>query len=108
MTEQTVPKTEVLGRPLMSGHCANPQTAHPDESHARCHRQGAGSRANPTGMYHPCPCRCHFPEEEYECGNCGGVLVEAPHWPLDYDDEPEGEVRYAHVDRTGRITEGYC
>lgn len=86
--------TLTLGRVIRSGHCAFPQTEHPEQSHERCHVQGAGSTANPRGVYHPCPCPCHFPEERYECANCGGVLAEAPHWPLDED----GDVRYTHID----------
>lgn len=96
--------TAPLGRPIMSGHCAFPETDHPDESHARCQRNGAGIVTVGTGVYHPCPCLCHFPEERYECANCGGELAEAPHWPEDED----GDTRYTHIDRTGRATGEEC
>jgi hypothetical protein len=32
--------------------------------------------------------------ELFECEACGGLIIEAPHWPLDED----GDVRYTHVD----------
>lgn len=94
---------EPIRRPLISGHCAHPGVV-PEESHARCQRNGGFTRANPDKVFQPCPCRCHFPAEEYEC-ECGATLVEAPHYPLDED----GDVRYVHLDpRTGRVTDGEC
>jgi hypothetical protein len=96
--------------PQMSGHCAFPETTNPDESHERCQRQGAGSRANPEKEFMPCPCPCHFPEDRFEC-ECGGTLAEAPSWP-DEDAEYEGrdpEMVYTHVSvRTGRATGFEC
>lgn len=88
----------------MSGHCAFPQTAHPEESHARCARMGAGNYARPSKEFQPCPCACHL-GDEFEC-ECGGVLREAPDWPNEY--EP-GEMVYVHIDpRTGRATGEEC
>lgn len=85
--------SEALRRPLISGHCAFPQSKDPEESHKRCRGY---SRANPDKIFQPCPCSCHFPEEEYECGNCGATIKAAPHWPADED----GDTRYVHVDQT--------
>lgn len=90
---------------MMSGHCATPSTTNGVSSHDRCDRQGGGSSANPTRTFHPCPCSCHL-GEEYECGNCGRPLFEAPLWPN--EDEP-GEMVYTHVDpHTGRAIGEVC
>ena len=99
--------SDVIRTPLMSGFCAFPQTKDPEASHARC---AGGQRANPRKEFQPCPCPHHFADQErYECGNCGGVVVAAPHWPLDFSEDPDGEVRYTHLDpRTGRATGEEC
>lgn len=91
---------------MMSGHCAWPQTDHPEESHERCTRMGGGNRANPSKDFSPCPCPCHYPADEYECADCGGTLKEAPLWPNEWgDDEPV----YTHIDpATGRATGEAC
>ena len=93
--------------PMMSGHCLNPCTSDPKSSHDRCTNNGAGNTARPSREYQPCPCRCHFPEEEYACA-CGGTLVAAPHWPnedpADVEEDGSPGMVYGHVDRrTGRI-----
>lgn len=97
--------------PMMSGHCASPQSEHPEESHARCARNGGGNTARPSKEFQPCPCQCHFPEDRYECAGCGGLLAEAPHWP-DEEAEAEGrdpEVVYTHIHpKTGRATGFEC
>lgn len=90
--------------PQMSGHCANPQTDHPEKSHDRCERMGAGNRARPSREFQPCACLCHLGEEEFEC-ECGGVLREAPLWPEDPD--YPGEPIYTHV-KNGRATGEEC
>lgn len=87
------PRPEV-GPPMMSGHCRFPQTAHPEESHDRCGRNGAGSRANPRKVFHPCACHCHL-GEQYDCGNCGRLVAEAPLW------DGTGEMTYVHIDADG-------
>lgn len=81
--------------PQMSGHCAFPQTAHPEESHARCERMGAGNRARPSREFQPCACTCHLDKTKYKCEYCGLELREAPLWPEDplYPGEPV----YTHV-----------
>lgn len=90
-----------IREPLMSGHCNFPQTRDPEVSHARCK---GGQRANPQRTYQPCGCDCHL-GEEFECGGCGGVIREAPLWPLDSD----GDARYTHIDpETGRATGEDC
>jgi hypothetical protein len=91
---------------MISGHCATPQTDNPEESHERCHKNGGGNRANPFRQFSPCPCPCHYPEERYECGNCGGMLAEAPLWPqTDGTDDPV----YTHMDaKTGRAIGEEC
>lgn len=95
---------EEVRRPLMSGHCNFPQTAKPEVSHQRCQMNGHGNRANPDRIFQPCPCRCHFPEEEYEC-ECGSTIVAAPHYPVDED----GDTRYVHLDpKTGRVVDEEC
>lgn len=101
--------TEVLGeavirQPLMSGHCAVGGTGH-----ERCQRNGGGQRANPQRIFQPCPCPCHYTDDEgaqvvYECGACGGEIVECAYWPLDAD----GDTRYAHVDASGRVLGEEC
>lgn len=89
-----------IRKPLMSGHCAHfpLDTENGRRSHERCQRNGGGQRANPQKMFQPCPCPCHFDAEAdlYECEGCGGVIMAAPDWPLDEDDD----VRYTHVDFT--------
>lgn len=97
--------SEAIRRPLISGHCASPATADPKESHARCQRNGGGSRANPDKVFQPCPCLCHFPPERYECGGCGGTILAAPHYPVDED----GDMRYVHLDtKRNRAVDGEC
>lgn len=82
--------------PMMSGHCQFPETTNPQRSHQRCHDQGAGNTATPSKEFAPCPDGCHLDHEvEYECGNCGKPLREAPMWPN--EDEP-GEMVYVHYD----------
>lgn len=94
-----------MREPLMSGHCMFPQTAHPEESHARC---SGGNTANPAREFSPCPCPCHYPEDRYEC-ECGGLLAEAPGWPSVFDEEGEPVTQYTHIDpRTGRATGEDC
>jgi len=95
--------SEAIRRTLWSGHCSFPQTKNPDESHLRCQDNGGGSRANPEKIFQPCPCRCHYPPEEYECGGCGGTIIAAPHYPVDED----GDMRYVHLDG-GRVTDCEC
>lgn len=96
---------ETIRRPLMSGHCAHPSKNEEtgETSHERCHRQGGGQRANPTKEFQPCPCPCHY-GEEFECGGCGQPIREAPLWPYDSD----GDMRYTHIDRTGRAIGEDC
>ena len=102
MSAATEPLGEPMRPPMMSGHCAFPQTRHPEESHARCR---GGQRANPAKVFQPCPCVCHFPYgETYECGSCGGVIILAEHWPLDED----GDQRYTHIDNSGRALGEEC
>lgn len=93
-------------RARYSGHCAHPQTDHPEESHHRCARNGGGNRSRPSKVFQPCPCACHFEgeEEEFECGNCGRPLKPASHWPLDED----GDVRYTHVSGNGESMGEFC
>ena len=94
--------SEVIRRPLMSGHCAFPQSANPDESHARCKGY---SRANPDKIFQPCPDLCHYPKERYECAGCGGTILAAPHYPLDED----GDIRYVHLDtKRNRASDEEC
>jgi hypothetical protein len=98
---------------MMSGHCAYPSTHDANHnplpasySHDRCQAMGAGNRANPDGEFAPCPDSCHLGTDEYECGNCGGPLREAPMWPN--EDEP-GEMVYVHIDpTTGRAIGEEC
>lgn len=91
-----------MRRPLLLGHCNYPSFSNGIHSHDRC--QG-GNTANPDGEFQPCPCPCHL-GEEYECGNCGKPLREAPLWPN--EDEP-GEMVYTHVDpKTGRALGELC
>lgn len=95
-----------MRRPMMSGHCNFPQTANPTKSHELCASHGAGNRANPAGEYQPCPCACHFVGPRLEC-ECGGTLVEAPHWPEDPD--YPGEPVYTHIDvRSGMALGEEC
>jgi hypothetical protein len=90
----------VVGHPMVSGHCATPQTAHPQESHDRCGRWGAGTRANPAKVWHPCSCGCHL-GETYEC-NCGRLIAEAPRWL------GNGEMTYVHIDADGNAIGEDC
>jgi predicted Fe-S protein YdhL (DUF1289 family) len=94
-----------MRQPSMSGWCGAPSPG----SHERCHViYGGGNRANPRKEFSPCPCTCHFGDETFECGGCGGVLKEAPHWPQE-DPDYEGEPVYTHIDpRTGRATGEEC
>lgn len=97
---------EEIRRPLMSGFCNFP--ASNANSHKRC---PGGQRANPDRIFQPCPCKCHFPVERYECGGCGGTLVEASDvlQPLLADEDDPDEVSYVHFDeRTNRMKEVYC
>lgn len=93
----------VIGSLIMSGHCSFPVTNDPFQSHARCERNGGGSRANPNKVFTPCPCSCHY-GETYECGGCGRPIREALLWPFDED----GELRYTHVDANGRAVGEEC
>lgn len=94
-----------MRQPVRSGHCAFPQTRKPQESHDRCDRQGAGNRFSPTKEFSPCPCWCHLDTEEYECGNCGRELREAPRWPNEEDpDEPV----FVHIDDQGNAIGEEC
>lgn len=94
-------ETETIRRPLMSGHCAFPSASVGGEtSHDRCR---GSNRANPQKEFQPCPCPCHY-GEEYECGSCEQPIREAPLWPLDED----GDMRYTHIDRTGRAIGEDC
>lgn len=91
-----------VGRPIISGHCNFPVTSNPESSHERCEGNGAGSRANPGKVFHPCPCSCHL-GEVYECGNCGREIAEAPFWNGD------GEMTYVHLDpKDGRAIGEDC
>lgn len=101
---------------MLSGHCATPSTSDPESSHQRCARMGGGNRHRRDKTFLPCPCRCHFPEDEYEC-ECGGTLVEAPHWPNVNDKgheifqpgDPNWEMVYVHINpRTNLITGEDC
>lgn len=108
--------SEVIRKPLMSGHCASHST-HEElseaqaASHQRCVNNGGGNRANPKREFQPCPCPYHYgtdadgnPAEVYECGGCGREIVEAWYWPLDDDGDP----RYTHIDETGRALGEDC
>lgn len=90
-----------MRRPMMSGFCATPQTVNPEESHARCR---GGNRANPAREFQPCPCPCHL-GEEFECGNCGRDLREAPLW---INDDAPDEMVYVHIDKDGRALGEEC
>jgi hypothetical protein len=90
-------QTLVIGNPIWSGHCQFPETAHPERSHERCVLMGAGSTANPRGIFHPCPDVCHLGDEEYEC-ECGGIIREAPALGLDEDGDPI----YVHISEDGK------
>lgn len=94
-----------MRKPMMSGWCNTPSTTDGVDSHTRC---AGGNTANPAREFQPCPCPCHYPDERYEC-ECGGELVEAPHWPLSDEDIEEGiEVLYTHVDHRGRALGEEC
>lgn len=115
-------KTAEEPAPIISGFCASPATDDPAASHQRCADKGAGSRANPGKVFHPCPCPCHLAHEAwdsdtqnpdgtfgpvmtYECGGCGGMIAEAPVLGLDEDGDPI----YVHVDKhTGRMLYQAC
>jgi len=94
----------------MSGWCATPATDNPEASHARCR---GGNTANPGKEFQPCPCRCHYKDlEQYECEECGGILVETS-WenddPEDIDEET-GELYpvYVHVAHDGALIGQMC
>ena len=94
----------------MSGWCGNPSMTDGVSSHSRC---SGGNRANPGKEFSPCPCPCHYPVDEYECGNCGGVLREAPLWPQEdeeaFDEDGNLYPVYTHIDpATGRATGEEC
>ena len=92
-------------RPMLSGHCSVPQTEHPELSHQRCERNGAGNTHRPGKEFQPCPCGCHL-GEEFECANCGRPLREAPLWPSSYDD---ADVTYVHINpKTGLAVGEEC
>lgn len=99
-------KVEVmpLGRPIISGHCQFPETAHPEESHHRCQRNGGGVLSKPTGLFHPCPCHCHMGTEDFDCSACGYLIREAPALGPDED----GDAQYVHVDEDGNIFSIEC
>lgn len=87
---------------MMSGWCRTPSNTDGVDSHTRCR---GGNYANPAKEFQPCPCGCHL-AEEYECGNCGRPLREAPLWPN--EDEP-GETVYVHIDpKTGEAIGEMC
>jgi hypothetical protein len=90
---------------MFSGHCRFPETKHPVNSHERCQNMGHGNTAVPSGEFSPCPCHCHLGTDEFECGNCGVALREAPHWPN--EDEP-GDMVYVHIDHEGNATGEEC
>lgn len=98
-------------KPMLSGHCATPSTADPDESHARCARMGAGNKARPSKEFQPCPCSCHYADlPQYECG-CGGTLVETlieNDDPKDLDEDGNLYPVYFHLARDGSITSQEC
>ncbi len=115
MTTTTAKPAEVVRRPLMSGHCSAHDKQHTlseqgAASHERCDRNGGGNRANPAKEFQPCPCPHHYgtnpggEAEVFECGGCGKEIVEADYWPLDED----GDVRYTHIDGTGRALGEDC
>lgn len=108
---------------MMSGYCAFPASERsvkgvvhevgPSHSHDRCATLGAGSMANPDKEFSPCPCGCHLGTDEYECGNCGRPLREAPRWPNDFangdEDADPDEMVYVHIDpATGRAIGEEC
>lgn len=78
---------------MMSGHCIAPAANVPDP-HSKCR---GGNRANPDKEWQVCPCVCHL-GEEYECGNCGRPIREAPMWRDFVDDE---DMVYVHLDKDG-------
>jgi hypothetical protein len=87
----------------MSGLCAHPQTAEPDQSHRRC---SGGNEANPNREWQPCPCHCHL-GEEFECG-CGRPIREAPLWQTGYESDLD-EMVYVHIEpTTGRAVGEEC
>jgi hypothetical protein len=57
---------------------------------------------------------CHYENDEgelelYECGGCGRSIVEAPLWPFDFTDNPDGDLRYTHIDvESGRALGEDC
>jgi hypothetical protein len=88
----------------MSGFCATPATDDPESSHLRCR---GGNTANPAKEFQPCPDACHYRDlPHYECGECGGTLVETA-WanddPDDVDDEGNPEPVYVHVDKRDHL-----
>lgn len=88
----------------MSGWCSHPSETDGVSSHDRC---AGGNTANPGKEYQPCPCSCHF-VVEYECGNCGGDLAEASHWPIEEWDEADRPVHpFVHVSGN-RVTGENC
>lgn len=98
---------------MMSGHCATPSVTDGVSSHHRCAMNGGGNTANPGKEFSPCPCPCHFTSDRFECGNCGGILMEAPHWPNEDPDDVEEDgspaMVYTHIDKvTGRATGEMC
>lgn len=112
----TIVKAEIIRKPLMSGHCAthvgrDDLSEMQSASHERCVRNGGGNRANPLKEFQPCPCPHHYNRDEqgepavlYECDGCGREIVEAWYWPADEN----GDVRYTHIDGTGRATGEDC
>lgn len=84
--------------PMMSGHCAYPQSEAPVESHLRCARVGAGNRAVPDKVFAPCPCHCHVEVDEYECSLCGRAIRPAPYWTGEWIDPDDIDlVTFVHV-----------
>ena len=86
---------------MLSGFCHSPAHDDPEGSHTRCR---GGNKANPGKEFQPCPCHCHL-GEEYDCGNCGRPLREAPLW--ENEDDPD-EMVYVHIDKTGRAVGVEC
>src|SRR5690349_17718855 len=84
--------------PMMSGHCAYPQSQTPEESHLRCYFHGSGNTAVPDKVFAPCPCLCHLDDAEYECSICGRPIFAAPYWTGEYIDPTDLDmVTFVHV-----------
>lgn len=105
MAETAKREVLLIGTLIWSGHCSHPQTDNPEESHLRCQRNAPWGKVRKDGMtVHPCPCSCHLGTEDFDCGECGYLIREAPALGLDEDGDP----RYAHVDEAGNIFSVEC